>query len=512
MVEADRTRPAGSDTRAGSGSELVCPRCEAVLADDDAHHSTPKPGALPRCPEHGLAYVRRSVLERARDDPWLGATVGKRFTVMAPLGVGSMGSIYRARQEAVGRDVALKIVRRPYDPEARVRFEREAQATSALVSPYTVTVFDFGELGRDSWYLAMELLEGETLGERLRREGRLDVGEAIAIARQALTSLSEAHTKGIVHRDLKPDNLFLARVPTGPDAAEGEVCKVLDFGIAKLMHEEARIDSLETQAGTVFGTPRYMSPEQAQGADLDARSDLYSLGVILFQMLAGRPPFVDDDAVVVMARHIENDAPGIREVAPGAEVPVEVEAVVRRALHKEPAQRFESAAQFASELESAVEQAGVSGTGTHRISWVAPPSTSGPTSGRTSRGRGVRPLLLTGAALAAVLAVGLMLSGRRAVDATSDVGSAAVRGGTRPGAAVVGAQASAAAQQIPVGAGVPPGAEAGAVEEETADAGSDASAVRRQGRSGPRGARGTPEKRVAPDVRSRPGDRYGRFE
>jgi hypothetical protein len=457
------------------------------------------------------------VLEQARDDPWLGATVGKRFTVMAPLGVGSMGSIYRARQEAVGRDVALKIVRRPYDPEARVRFEREAQATSALVSPYTVTVFDFGELGGDSWYLAMELLEGETLGERLRREGRLEVGEAVAIARQALTSLSEAHAKGIVHRDLKPDNLFLAKVPTGTDAAEGEVCKVLDFGIAKLMHEEERVDSLETQAGTVFGTPRYMSPEQAQGSVLDARSDLYSLGVILFQMLAGRPPFVDDDAVVVMARHIENEAPGVQEVAPGADVPPEVEATVRRALHKDPAERFESAAQFAADLEDALERAGVSGTGTHRISWVAPPSAGGPASGRAAGGRGARPLLLTVTAIVAVLAVGLLLSGRRPLERPAELGSESAQAGraqraTGLGPAGVVAEASSATQAASVAAGPPSAGDAGAGNGETADAGPDASGVRRQGRSGTRALRGTPGKQVAPDVRARPGDRYGRFE
>ncbi len=457
------------------------------------------------------------MLETARDDPWLGATVGKRFTVMAPLGVGSMGSIYRARQEAVGRDVALKIVRRPYDSEARVRFEREAQATSALVSPYTVTVFDFGELAGDSWYLAMELLEGETLGERLRREGRLDVGESIAIARQALTSLSEAHSKGIVHRDLKPDNLFLARVPMGTDAAEGEVCKVLDFGIAKLMHEDARIDALETQAGTVFGTPRYMSPEQAQGGELDARSDLYSLGVILYQMLAGRPPFVDDDAVVVMARHIENEAPPMHEVAPGADVPAEVAETVRRALHKDPAERFESAAQFATSLEAALEQAGVSGTGTHRISWVAPPSTGGPTSGRASRSRGLRPLLLTVAVGAGVLAVALVLSGRRPLDPTSAGGVESAEAGTVQRGMGIGfsegaARASAVAQTDPAGAAPPSGVDAGAGQGETPDSGADGSVVRRQGRSGPRGARGSQEKRVAPDVRSSPGDRYGRFE
>src|SRR5262249_18444174 len=150
-------------------------------------------------------------------------------------------------------------------------------------SPHTVTVFDFGEipdpsgdeLGADaSLYLAMELLEGESLGHRLKRRGRLLVEEAARVARHALLSLAQAHEKGIIHRDLKPDNLFLVRT-IAPEP--GEICKVLDFGIAKVKSEPSNVDALETQAGTVFGTPRYMSPEQAQGKPLDARSDLYTL-------------------------------------------------------------------------------------------------------------------------------------------------------------------------------------------------------------------------------------------
>src|SRR5690606_21365238 len=212
--------------------------------------------------------------------------------------------------EAVGRDVALKIVRRDraYDPETKARFEREARAMSSLTSPHTVTVFDFGEADDGSWFLAMEMLVGETLGERLRREGALPWRTAARITCEALKSLSEAHKKGIIHRDLKPDNLFLMRRVARSESETDDMCKVLDFGIAKLQHDDQKLDQLETQAGTVFGTPRYMSPEQAQGAELDARSDLYSLGVILFQMLSGRAPFVDGDAVVVMAKHIK-DAP-----------------------------------------------------------------------------------------------------------------------------------------------------------------------------------------------------------
>lgn len=301
----------------------------------------------------------------------LGRSLDGRFTIVARLGAGSMGTVYRARQHAVGREVAVKILRsdRALDQAAKGRFLREARANSALTSPNTVTVFDFGQCESGELYLAMELLEGESLGQRLKRVGRLTVEAAVDMTRQALRSLAEAHAKGIIHRDLKPDNLFFARAVTG--GRSEETVKLVDFGIAKMMNDEnMAMNAVETQAGTVFGTPRYMSPEQAQGKTLDARSDLYSLGVILYHCLAGRPPFTDDDAIVVMARHIKTPPRPLSEVAPDALIPQDVENVVMRALSKDPHQRPETAEHFAQELGRALE-AGIAATsGVRSISAV----------------------------------------------------------------------------------------------------------------------------------------------
>lgn len=344
--------------RALRPERAVCPRCRA--ADEPR---SPEVGALRRCPRDGFAYVTSSALAEADGDPLLGACVAGRYVVVARLGAGSMGTVYRARHEAMDRWVALKILRseRAIDAHAKERFAREARAMRLLASPHTVTVLDFGEVAEEpfgdgfgagtSTYLAMELLEGESLGARLRRVRRLEVSDSVRIARQALLSLAEAHEKGVIHRDLKPDNLFLC----GPgDGEASERCKVLDFGLATLVSEPADAsEALETKAGAVFGTPRYMSPEQAQGRPLDGRSDLYSLGVLFYQMLVGRTPFVDDDAVVVMASHIASVATPPLEAAPDAGIPRALSDLVMLALAKNPVDRPPSARDFIARLDAA---------------------------------------------------------------------------------------------------------------------------------------------------------------
>ncbi len=345
MAQAVRGRGADATSPALHGdADWICVDCDLQQVD-----------ATATCPACGGAVVARLDWEEAEHDPLIGRKVGGRFTVMARLGAGSMGAVYRARQDGMHREVALKVLKpeRAYDSASQQRFEREARATSALASPHTVTVYDFGEedLGQGPMlYLAMERLEGESLGQRLKRVTRVAPLDAVRIAQQALRSLAEAHDKGVIHRDLKPDNIFLHLIPT-PHGTE-ETVKVLDFGIAKILQPDLKVDSLETQAGTVFGTPRYMSPEQAQSKPLDGRSDLYTIGLILFQMVTGRHVFPDEDAVVVMARHIQSLPPRPREVAPDAGISRKLEAVILRALAKDPRRRPQTAQEFHDELEA----------------------------------------------------------------------------------------------------------------------------------------------------------------
>jgi len=299
-----------------------------------------------------MKLVDAQEFAKAQSDPLLGTTLEGRYEIIERVGTGGMGTVYRAKQEPLGRHVALKILKKElnWDSDTVTRFHREAKAMSLLTHPNTVRVFDFGETEDKTLFFAMELLEGELLTAKVDRQGALDPVDAIRITQQILRSLSEAHSKGIIHRDLKPDNIYLAEV----EGSEASVVKVLDFGIAKVVEVERKIDQLETQAGTVFGTPRYMSPEQAQGKKLDARSDLYSVGVLLYHMLTGSAPFIDDDAVVVMAKHIREKPVAPRIAAPDRPIPGSLERVVMRMIEKDSAKRYKTADRLDRKLETCV--------------------------------------------------------------------------------------------------------------------------------------------------------------
>lgn len=332
-------------------------------------------------------------------DSLIGTTLAGRYRIEARVGSGAMGAVYRAEQTGLGRRVALKIVNRgrQVDYDTIQRFRREATALSALHHPNTVRVFDFGTTPAGLFYLAMELLEGEPLTACMYREKPLDLPLALSVTQQVLRSIGEAHARGIVHRDLKPDNIYLARVQSEPLP----IVKVLDFGIAKAVAGAGTINQFETMDGTVFGTPRYMSPEQAGGRALDARSDLYSVGIMLYELVCGNPPFTDGDAVVVMARHIRDKPIQLsRAMPPGRSISANLDAVVSRALAKSPSERF----QTADEFERAVERCRAEITGQRPVSFA-----------RLGRGKG-RGLWAAVAGVALVAGAGGAYYARRMVD------------------------------------------------------------------------------------------------
>src|SRR5262245_38915211 len=270
------------------------------------------------------------------------------YEIVAPIGAGGMGEVWRARDPRLGRDVAVKVLPAALDenPERRRRFEQEALAAGALNHPNILSVFDVGH-HEGAPYLVFELLEGRTLRDRLQ-DGPLTPRRAAEAAAQAARGLAAAHDKGIVHRDLKPENLFVL--------TEGRI-KVLDFGLAKLGPgaEEPLDSGLDTasyltQPGTLLGTIAYMAPEQVRGKAADARTDVFSLGVVLYEMLTGARPWARETAAETMTAILNADAPDLS--AQATPVPPLLERIVRRCLEKEPAARFRSAHDLAFALEA----------------------------------------------------------------------------------------------------------------------------------------------------------------
>jgi eukaryotic-like serine/threonine-protein kinase len=280
-------------------------------------------------------------------DPMIGSLVGERYRVVSRIGVGGMGAVYRAEHTMMRRDLAIKVLLPELggkDEFAR-RFEREAESASRLAHPNIIAVTDFGRTAEGALFLAMEFLAGESLSSVIAA-GPVPRDRALRIIRQILRGLDHAHAAGVVHRDLKPDNIMLVERD-----GQLDVVKILDFGIAKVTEPTSGQGTALTQAGVIFGTPDYLSPEQALGEVVDARADLYAAGVILFEMLVGRRPFESDDKVKIISMHLAHAPPRLRDVNPAVEVPVALEQVVLQALEKSRENRFATADAFSQALE-----------------------------------------------------------------------------------------------------------------------------------------------------------------
>jgi serine/threonine protein kinase len=285
----------------------------------------------------------------------LGALVGEvvgNYRIGDLVGTGGMGAVYRAEHVLLGKTVAVKVLlpERSASQEIIDRFFNEAKAASLIKDPGIVDIFDYGRLPDGNAYIVMELLEGETLGDRLKREKVLSPSYAVSIMRHVAGPLAAAHAHQIIHRDLKPDNVFLIKDPAMP---RGERAKLLDFGIAKLNSSSQPSELVKTETGRLMGTPYYMSPEQCRGAGkVDHRTDIYSLGCVLFQMLTGRPPFVLEGAGEILAAHIHIPAPSPRVHEPS--IPTALERVILRMLEKAPDRRYQTMAHVVDALNEVV--------------------------------------------------------------------------------------------------------------------------------------------------------------
>jgi serine/threonine protein kinase len=289
-------------------------------------------------------------------DPFIGRDIlNGSFQILQKVGSGGMGAVYRALQPQMNRMVGVKILHPKLANRKDLvsRFRREARAMSQLTHPNTVKVFLYGELDDGSLYIIMEFLEGKNLNQTVRADGPFAMERALPILIQVCGALDEAHEAGIIHRDLKPENIFIVQ-----SAGVRDFPKVLDFGLAKMGERQMRPGSVVlTQEGMVFGTPEFMSPEQAQGKPLTAGSDIYSLAVILYEILTGKLPFDAKSGMDHIQLHVTAKPVPLNQRVPGRVFPPLLEQVIDRALAKRPEDRFASAADFASAMRQVLEGA-----------------------------------------------------------------------------------------------------------------------------------------------------------
>ncbi len=336
----------------------MCQSCGAELATWT--------GICPQCGSTARVDIKPAA------DPMLDRVVGGRYRIARKLGQGGMGSVYLAEHVGVGQRVAIKFLNPSLSGNSDVvrRFLNEAKSYGQLSHPHAVQLHDFGQDGDGTLYLSMEYVDGVDLKRELEQQQRFSMKDAFDVVLQVCEVLGYAHSKGIIHRDLKPENIMLVK------GLRGYHAKVLDFGIARLMDEQG---TRLTAAGSICGTPRYMSPEQAEGRDVDHRTDIYALGLVLFELVTGIHPFTGGSIAETLRKQVMEPMPHFAELAPGLTVPVGLDQVVQKAVAKQREQRFVTMGDFATALLA-----------------LAPATASGPAA---SGGQGYGLTLLKGRAL-----------------------------------------------------------------------------------------------------------------
>ncbi|RDV39911.1 serine/threonine protein kinase [Bradymonadaceae bacterium TMQ3] len=291
----------------------------------------------------------------------VGQSLFGEYTITRKLGEGGMGAVYLAQQNSIDQKIAVKVLHEhsAESDELIQRFHREARVVSMLTHPNIIRVFIFGRTDGGLLYLAMEYVEGQSLRDRMGSQPMEEI-QAIKLMKQLCSGLSEAHDLGIIHRDLKPDNVLLTDF-----RGESNFVKILDFGIAKINEVEGGPEQQKlTQAGIVYGTPEYLSPEQAQAMELDHRTDLYSLGVMLYELITGKVPFTGSTPVQILTAHVFNEVPPLATVAPGPVAPT-MQRIIMKALAKDPNDRFEDAMEMFEALvareQEIIRERGLSG-------------------------------------------------------------------------------------------------------------------------------------------------------
>lgn len=324
----ERTQPLPA---AGAPRSTVCPACGSRFSPDGRF-----------CPFDGSALVPAAGWGPGAQ-ALLGSVVDGRYEVLSVIGEGGMGTVYEVRHQALGKRFALKALRKELalDGEIASRFIQEARTAAAVSHPGLVEITDFGRLESGQVYFVMELLEGQSLASLISSGGPIPAARGLSIVRQLAHALKAAHDASIVHRDLKPDNIHLSRGDAEPDCV-----KIVDFGLARVIGS-----SRLTRAGMVFGTPHYMSPEQAAGDSVDHRADIYALGIVMYEMFTGKVPFEADSYMGVLTKHMYVAPVPPSEHAPELKALGVVEEVILRCLQKRPAARYENLALFLADLD-----------------------------------------------------------------------------------------------------------------------------------------------------------------